>query len=255
MSSIQDPLHDTLQGTVQSPLHDLLGGSAQGSVQGPLHGRHWSRPHAWPTERLSTRLDLTPSARPASGTGPRALCPIRCRGDALHGHCEARRTAGLGAWLAPRPSACCKALVQGPLPNPLPRRRSARRTARLGTRLDLKSLRAARQCPRPLAPPMLTFIARPRPSPLLGRNAWQSSVHGPEPYRLFPFSPHPKRFYSPLPSRTRTHTRRNVRSFVPTAKRKSVAPFCRLAKRASGTRITAVCHSPVPRIVTTGPSV
>lgn len=212
MSSIQDPLHDTLQGTVQSPLHDLLGGSAQGSVQGPLHGRHWSRPHAWPTERLSTRLDLTPSARPASGTGR----PVARRPSARR---TARRTAGLGAWL------------------------------------DLKSLRAARQCPRPLAPPMLTFSARPRPSPLLGRNAWQSSVHGPEPYRLFPFSPHPKRFYSPLPSRTRTHTRRNVRSFVPTAKRKSVAPFCRLAKRASGTRITAVCHSPVPRIVTTGPSV
>lgn len=91
MRSIQDPLHDTLQGTVQSPLHDLLGGSAQGSVQGPLHGRHWSRPHAWPTERLSTRLDLTPSARPASGTGPRALCTTRCEAPI----CTA--TARLGA--------------------------------------------------------------------------------------------------------------------------------------------------------------
>lgn len=249
MSSIQDPLHDTLQGTVQSPLHDLLGGSAQGSVQGPLHGRHWSRPHAWPTERLSTRLDLTPSARPASGTGPRALCTTRCEATLSAAHCEARRMA--------RSKTLCLLQGTGPRPSarPVAEATLCTATARLGTRLDLKSLRAARQCPRPLAPPMLTFSARPRPSPLLGRNAWQSSVHGPEPYRLFPFSPHPKRFYSPLPSRTRTHTRRNVRSIVPTAKRKSVAPFCRLAKRASGTRITAVCHSPVPRIVTTGPSV
>src|SRR5690606_8864000 len=94
------------------------------------------------------RLDLTPSARPASGTGPRALCttrceatlsaahcearrmarsetlcllqgtgpralcPIRCRGDALHGHCEAHCEARHKARL--KVSAPCKAATMTP---------------------------------------------------------------------------------------------------------------------------------------------
>src|SRR5690606_21347164 len=121
VSSIQDPLHDTLQGTVQSPLHDLLGGSAQGSVQGPLHGRHWSRPRAWPTARLSARVRFNTLGTARFRHWSKGPLHDPLRGDPQRG---ALRGSAHGSLRDPLLAA--RHWSKGPLPNPLPRRRSAR---------------------------------------------------------------------------------------------------------------------------------